>query len=83
MGTTNDLVDVSDGGGVAFAITSDEEDALAEEDMDTPDFSEEDEEAFESILDMGYKRTSMASRMCARLSKIFKRKDAYHEVVTS
>ena len=50
-----------------FTITSDEE---AEVDIDD----------VEPILEIGYKRPSLASRMCAKVSKLFKKNKNYMEV---
>jgi hypothetical protein len=36
----------------------------------------------EPILEIGYKRPSLASRVCTRVSKLFKRDKNYTEVTT-
>ena len=60
-----------------FTITSDEEDV---DDVEPDDVELDD---VESILEIGYTRPSFASRMCARVSKLFKRNKNYAEVINS
>ena len=66
---SEDFEDEVDKTMAVFTITSDEE---AEIDIDD----------VEPILEIGYKRPSLASRMCARVSKLFKRDKNYMEVTT-
>lgn len=66
---SEDFEDEVDKTMAVFTITSDEE---AEVDIDD----------VEPILEIGYKRPSLASRMCARVSKLFKRDKNYIEVTT-
>ena len=66
---SEDFEDEVDKTMAVFTITSDEE---AEVDIDD----------VEPILEIGYKRPSLASRMCARVSKLFKRGKNYTEVTT-
>lgn len=66
---SEDFEDEVDKTMAVFTITSDEE---AEIDIDD----------VEPILEIGYKRPSLASRMCARVSKLFKRDKNYIEVTT-
>ncbi len=66
---SEDFEDEVDKTMAVFTITSDEE---AEIDIDD----------VEPILEIGYKRPSLASRVCARVSKLFKRDKNYMEVTT-
>jgi len=64
---SDDFDDEVDKKMAVFTITSDEE---AEVDIDD----------VEPILEIGYKRPSLASRMCAKVSKLFKKNKNYMEV---
>jgi len=64
---SDDFDDEVDKKMAVFTITSDEE---AEVDIDD----------VEPILEIGYKRPSLASRMCAKVSKMFKKNKNYIEV---
>ncbi len=64
---SDDFDDEVDKKMAVFTITSDEE---AEIDIDD----------VEPILEIGYKRPSLASRMCAKVSKLFKKNKNYMEV---
>lgn len=64
---SDDFDDEVDKKMAVFTITSDEE---AEVDIDD----------VEPILEIGYKRPSLASRMCAKVSKMFKKNKNYVEV---
>lgn len=64
---SDDFDDEVDKKMAVFTITSDEE-------------TEVDIDDVEPILEIGYKRPSLASRMCAKVSKLFKKNKNYMEV---
>lgn len=72
---SDDFDDEVDKTMAVFTITSDEE--------EIDDVEPDELDDVEPILEIGYTRPSFASRMCARVSRLFKRNKNYAEVINS
>ena len=75
---------------IVFSIASDDEEFPNEDHEEFPNedhLSENDVceslDDLESLVEVGYKRPSVASRMCAKMSRMFQRKRAYNEIAST